>query len=102
MSRMTGKEHGRIINVISEDCGSHSVVFRIEDNGNGLDPIASERIFEAFFSTKPEGTGMGLAICRSIIESHGGTLAARSLASGGSVFKFAVPYARGANEPEAT
>jgi PAS domain S-box-containing protein len=98
---MTGTEHGRTINVISLDLRSHLVV-RVEDNGHGLDPISTERIFEAFFSTKPEGTGMGLAICRSIIEAHSGTLSARSLASGGTVFEFAIPYARGADEPEAT
>ncbi|TAV98381.1 PAS domain S-box protein [Rhizobium ruizarguesonis] len=98
---MTGIEHGRTINVTSVDRGSHLMV-QVEDNGHGLDPIASERIFEAFFSTKPEGTGMGLPICRSIIEAHSGTLSARPRASGGSVFEFAIPYPRGANEPEAT
>ncbi|PZM08315.1 PAS domain-containing sensor histidine kinase [Rhizobium tubonense] len=99
---MTEKDHARTIVVVSEDRGSHGAAVRVEDNGHGLDPIASERIFEAFFSTKPEGTGMGLAICRSIIEAHSGTLSARLRASGGSVFEFAIPYARGANEPEAT
>jgi PAS domain S-box-containing protein len=99
---MTGMEHGRTIIVVTEDRRSQCAVVRVEDNGHGFDPIASERIFEAFFSTKPEGTGMGLAICRSIIEAHTGTLSARSLESGGSVFEFAIPYAGGANEPEAT
>lgn len=98
---MTETEHGRRINVMSVDLGSHLAV-RVEDNGHGLDPIASERIFEAFFSTKPEGTGMGLAICRSIIEAHSGTLSAQPLASGGTVFEFTIPYARGDHEPEAT
>ncbi|RWY80500.1 PAS domain S-box protein [Rhizobium leguminosarum] len=98
---MTGKEHGRTMSVVSEDRGAHSVVVRVEDNGHGLEPIASGRIFEAFFSTKPEGTGMGLAICKSIIEAHNGTLSARPRTSGGSVFEFAIPYARGADEPEA-
>lgn len=67
----------------------------LQDNGHGLDPIASERIFEAFFSTKPEGTGMGLAICRSIIEAHSGRLSARPLAAGETVFEFTIPYAMG-------
>ncbi|TAU83236.1 PAS domain-containing sensor histidine kinase [Rhizobium leguminosarum] len=91
---MTGTEHGRTIDVTSVDRGSHLLV-KVEDNGHGLDPIATERIFEAFFSTKTEGTGMGLAICRSIIEAHSGTLSARPRASGGSVFEFAIPYAKG-------
>ncbi|AXA44678.1 PAS domain-containing sensor histidine kinase [Rhizobium leguminosarum] len=99
---MTEKEHCRTITVVSEDRSAQSVVVRVEDNGHGLDPIATERIFEAFFSTKPEGTGMGLAICRSIIEAHSGTLSARPLPSGGSVFEFAIPYARGAHESETT
>ncbi|MGO4135940.1 PAS domain-containing protein [Rhizobium brockwellii] len=99
---MTEKEHGRTITVVSEDRGAQSVAVRVEDNGHGLDPIATERIFEAFFSTKPEGTGMGLAICRSIIEAHSGTLSGRPLPSGGSVFEFAIPYARGAHESETT
>jgi PAS domain S-box-containing protein len=96
---MNGTEHGRTINVTSLDDGSH-VVVRVEDNGHGLDPIATEHIFEAFFSTKPEGTGMGLAICRSIIEAHSGTLSARPLEAGGTVFEFAIPSVRGAYEPE--
>ncbi len=99
---MTGKEHGRTISVVSEDRGAHSLVVRVEDNGHGLDSIASDRIFEAFFSTKLEGTGMGLAICKSIIEAHSGTLSARPLETGGTVFEFAIPYARGGHEPEAT
>ncbi|MBY5399490.1 PAS domain-containing protein [Rhizobium leguminosarum] len=98
----TGREQGRTISVTSADHDSRSVAVRIEDNGHGLDPIASERIFEAFFSTKPEGTGMGLAISRSIIEAHSGTLSARPLTAGGTVFEFSIPYARGAHEPEAT
>lgn len=96
---MVGTELRRAINVTTVDLGSHLAV-RVEDNGHGLDPIASERIFEAFFSTKAEGTGMGLAISRSIIEAHGGTLSARPLASGGTVFEFTVPYTWGKHEPE--
>lgn len=92
---MTDNDRVRILSVISENRDSQFVVVRVEDNGHGLDDIATERIFEAFFSTKPHGTGMGLAICRSIIEAHSGTLSARPLASGGSVFEFAIPYARG-------
>jgi PAS domain S-box-containing protein len=91
----------RVLTVESDD-GPEGVIVRVQDNGRGIDPVASERIFEAFYSTKPGGTGMGLAICRSIVEAHNGTLGARRLPEGGSVFEFKIPYARGADEPETT
>lgn len=68
------------------------VTLAVEDNGHGIDPLASDRIFEAFYSTKPEGTGMGLAICRSIVEAHGGSLSARPRTPHGSIFEFSIPY----------
>jgi len=83
----------RRIDLTAETDGSRSVVVRVEDTGEGIDPIASERIFEAFFSTKQQGTGMGLAISKSIISAHSGTLAARPRAGGGAVFEFSIPFA---------
>jgi two-component system, LuxR family, sensor kinase FixL len=63
----------------------------VEDNGPGLPADAGERIFEAFYTTKPEGLGMGLAISRTIVESHGGKLTAESRPAGGSIVKFSLP-----------
>ncbi|CCM77240.1 PAS domain-containing sensor histidine kinase [Rhizobium mesoamericanum] len=83
----------RRIDLFAADNGSRSVVVRVEDTGEGIDPIASERIFEAFFSTKQQGTGMGLAISRSIISAHSGTLSARPREGGGAVFEFSIPFA---------
>lgn len=83
----------RRIDLLAEDDGSRSVVVRVEDTGVGIDPIAAERIFEAFFSTKQQGTGMGLAISKSIIGAHSGTLSARPRAGGGAVFEFSIPFA---------
>ncbi|EPE96136.1 PAS domain-containing sensor histidine kinase [Rhizobium grahamii] len=83
----------RRIDLTAEADGSRSVVVRVEDTGEGIDPIASERIFEAFFSTKQQGTGMGLAISKSIISAHSGTLSARPRAGGGAVFEFSIPFA---------
>jgi PAS domain S-box-containing protein len=73
---------------------NHREVFiQVQDSGEGLDPQQAERIFQPFFTTKPEGIGMGLAISRSIIESHGGRLWAES-SSKGALFQFTLPAIR--------
>ena len=77
------------IKTAKSDSGSISVA--VEDSGPGLDPEKLERIFEAFYTTKPEGMGMGLSICRSIVETHGGELAVIANVPRGAVFKFTVP-----------
>jgi signal transduction histidine kinase len=56
-----------------------------------LDPGSLSRVFDAFYTTKPDGMGMGLAICRSIIEAHGGRLWATPNDPRGAVFQFSVP-----------
>jgi signal transduction histidine kinase len=63
----------------------------IEDTGSGLDPAIASRIFEPFFTTKSDGLGMGLSICRSIIEAHGGHLWVSPRASHGTAFHFSIP-----------
>jgi signal transduction histidine kinase len=73
----------------NEDDGSVSVV--VEDSGIGLEPAKENRIFEPLYSTKPEGIGMGLAICRSIVEAHGGRLRASARPPNGSRFRFTIP-----------
>jgi C4-dicarboxylate-specific signal transduction histidine kinase len=67
------------------------VFVAVEDNGVGLDAEIAERIFEPFYTTKPQGIGMGLSISRSIVESHGGRLWASPGRSGGAVFQFTIP-----------
>jgi len=90
---MSGSSEARRIDVSGGNESGGHVLVRVEDNGEGIDPAASERIFEAFYSTKQEGTGMGLAICRSIITAHSGTLSARAREGGGSVFEISIPFA---------
>ena len=67
----------------------------VSDLGPGVDPAIRERLFDAFFTTKPEGTGLGLAISRSIIENHGGRLAQRPNDPAGSCFYFTLPALKG-------
>ena len=69
-------------------------VVAVEDSGSGFDDAAAEHMFEPFFTTKREGTGVGLSICRSIVEAHGGVLFATRKESPGSVFQFTVPLIR--------
>jgi signal transduction histidine kinase len=68
-----------------------SVRVGVRDTGPGLSPDKFERLFEPFYTTKPNGMGMGLSICRSIIEAHGGRLWATGHASQGAVFQFTIP-----------
>jgi signal transduction histidine kinase len=63
----------------------------VADTGAGLNQDAAERLFEPFFSTKPRGLGMGLAISRSIVESHGGRIVVGPNAPRGTVFRFSLP-----------
>jgi PAS domain S-box-containing protein len=70
---------------------SGEVSVTVEDSGKGIDPDHIERIFSSFFTTKDTGMGMGLSICRSIIESHGGRLSASQGSPDGAVFQFTLP-----------
>ena len=61
------------------------------DHGHGISSEVAERLFSPFYSTKAEGMGMGLSICRTAIEFHGGTLTHRANPEGGTVFSFSLP-----------
>src|SRR5438105_13922563 len=71
--------------------GSNGVLVTVEDSGPGLDPAGISRLFDAFYTTKQDGMGMGLAISRSIVEAHGGRLWATPNAPRGAIFHFFVP-----------
>jgi PAS domain S-box-containing protein len=80
-----------ILRVRSEVRDGDTVVVAIEDSGIGIDAGKQDRLFDTFFTTKPDGLGMGLSICRSIIEAHNGRLWWTAGAQHGSVFRFELP-----------
>ena len=91
---MSGNPVGsRELNVSSTPSQSDEVIVTVEDSGPGIDPKDLDRIFKAFFTTKSQGMGMGLAICRSIVESHGGRLWASRRRPHGSIFHLTLPSA---------
>lgn len=73
------------------DAPAHQVSVCIVDNGHGIPQEVAERLFSPFFSTKAQGMGMGLNICRTAIEFHGGTLTHRDNPGGGTIFTFTLP-----------
>ena len=81
----------RILSVSSELTVTGGMLLTVEDTGAGLDPAIADRIFDGFFTTKPDGMGMGLSICRSIIEAHGGQIWASPPAPHGAIFQFILP-----------
>ena len=90
---MSGANEGpRELLVGSGKDESQGVLVTVRDSGPGLDPESLDHLFTAFYTTKPQGMGMGLAISRSIIEAHGGRLWATLNAPRGAVFQFTLPY----------
>ena len=79
--------------LISTEQDQTGVLVVVRDSGPGIDPTHLERLFEAFYTTKSSGTGMGLSICRSIIGAHGGRLWAGANEPRGAVFQFTLPGA---------
>lgn len=75
------------------------ILVAVTDNGVGLASQDADRVFDAFFTTKSEGMGIGLSICRSIVESHGGRLSAFGNEGPGATFQFSLPVHRGDNTP---
>ena len=69
----------------------HSLLLRVEDNGTGLAPEVHAHLFEPLFTTRSDGTGLGLALCRRITERHGGTISASNRDGGGAIFSVRLP-----------
>ena len=93
MAKASERPHQLIIRSRQHDAGE--IVVAVQDSGVGIDAEAADRLFVAFFTTKPGGMGMGLSICRSIIEDHDGKLWASGNDGPGATFQFTVPVHRG-------
>ena len=85
-------ERTRVLTVSSMLSEPDNVLVAVEDTGKGLDPAVRERMFQPFFTTKPDGLGMGLAISRSIVEAHGGRLWVSPRAPHGAEVRFTIPF----------
>lgn len=93
------KERGGVLTIKSQLDQNDTVLIAVSDTGVGLPDSKADQIFNAFFTTKPEGSGMGLAISRSIIESHGGRLWASSNDGMGATFYLSLPAEVTASSP---
>ena len=96
---MSGIRDGmRELTIVSAEAPSNHVFIEVQDTGPGFGPVNLDRLFQSFYTTKPDGMGMGLAISRSIVEAHGGRLWAESNHGPGATFSFRLP-ARAASVP---
>ena len=92
MEAMTSvQDRERVLIVRTQEDQSDRLLVAVADAGVGIEPENLNRVFSAFQTTKPGGLGMGLAICRSIVEAHGGRLWADANVPRGAIFRFTVP-----------
>jgi signal transduction histidine kinase len=85
------RDRPRLVTIRSGIDAAGAVLVTVDDTGSGLAPQEIDRIFDSFYTTKPEGIGVGLSISRSIIEAHGGQLSASSDLPYGARFSFVLP-----------
>ena len=83
----------RLLRLSTQALQPSILLITVEDSGSGVDPAHADRIFEPFFTTKSHGMGMGLSICRSIVEHHGGRLSVAPGGTHGSIFQVSLPTA---------
>jgi C4-dicarboxylate-specific signal transduction histidine kinase len=88
---MAQSQHRRL--TVRTEFRDGSVYVAVEDSGPGIDAAHAQRIFDSFYTTKANGMGMGLPICRSILETYGGVISVRNLEAGGACFSFTLPPA---------
>lgn len=90
LDALSGVPRGRIrLSTVRRDADSVEIL--VGDNGPGVDDAVEAQIFEPFLSTKPNGMGLGLSICRTIVEGHGGTIRHETRSQGGALFRFTLP-----------
>jgi signal transduction histidine kinase len=92
---MDATTRGRLLRVRTRLNDHDAITVAVQDSGPGIDPGKINEIFGAFFTTKSHGMGLGLAICRMIIEHHGGQLTASSDGKNGTLFEFTLPIESG-------
>ncbi|RZN08459.1 hypothetical protein CWO91_22555 [Bradyrhizobium genosp. SA-3] len=88
------REEPRELLISTDRDALNGVLVSLRDSGPGLDPASLEHVFDPFYTTKPSGMGMGLSICRSIVEAHGGRIWAGANETRGAVFQFSLPLER--------
>ena len=93
------KDTGGVVTVKSQLAEDGQIEISVNDTGPGLPLGKADQIFDAFFTTKPHGSGMGLAISKSIVESHGGRIWVKGDSGRGATFHFTLPAAPGETNP---
>jgi hypothetical protein len=83
----------RELSISTQRRGADEILVTVRDSGPGIDPEHLERVFDSFYTTKPSGMGLGLSICHSIVDAHGGRLWADANEPRGAVFQFTLPDA---------
>jgi signal transduction histidine kinase len=91
---MSGADARRDLHLSTVNIASEGTLVAVRDSGSGLSKDHLSRLFEPYYTTKPDGLGMGLPICRSIIEAHGGRIWAAPNEPRGAVFQFTLPPCR--------
>ena len=84
-------DRSRVLRVITKSHGPDAIIVAVDDSGPGINPRRLSSIFDPFITTKPDGMGLGLAICRMIVERHGGQLSALSDGKNGARFQVVLP-----------
>ena len=93
------RDRPRMLSIQSKPENAGHVLVSVRDSGVGIDPEAASRLFDALYTTKPNGMGLGLSICQTIISAHGGRIWATNDSRPGATLSFSLPLMRGDSEP---
>ena len=91
---MSGQSGSRTVMLRTGNADGENLVITVQDSGPGIGPDDLRRLFDPFFTTKHGGMGMGLAICRTTVEAHGGQLSAESIPGAGATFRLTLPFSQ--------